>query len=224
MIFAAYAVLVLAQAQASPIMIVDLRPQLKSYGLPPRSQGPRPTCSVFTTVAAIEYAYAKKMGKGTPLSVEYLNWAGDNIINDHGNDGAFFHNVLAGFDKYGICPESLMPYKHPYDPARAPSAAALVSANTILNLGLKTQWIKRWNMNRPMSERQFQMILDALRKGYPVAAGSDHSRLLVGFSMDANQPGGGTFVSKDSGLGGYGEVTFEFVKTRVYDAFFVTEK
>ena len=37
---------------------IDLRPQFLARGLPPRHQGSRPTCSIFTTVAAIEYALA----------------------------------------------------------------------------------------------------------------------------------------------------------------------
>lgn len=208
---------ILHQQPVTPTWEIDLRPQLERWNLKPRSQGSRPTCSVFTTVAAIEYAYAKKRGKGVELSVEYLDWAGDNVINNHANDGAFFHNALAGFEKFGICPEKDMPYQAEYDGSRIPDKNATSDAQGIANLGLKTHWIKRWDNTKPMTENQFQAVLKTLKDGYPVAAGSDHSRLLIGYRTSD----GGTFETKDSGIGGYGEVPFEFVKSHVYDAFWV---
>src|SRR5690349_13877171 len=74
---------------------VDLRPELDKLGLGPRSQGSRPTCSVFTTEAALEFALAKKTGHGVVLSVEYLNWASNDVMKD-ATDGGFFHDLLKG--------------------------------------------------------------------------------------------------------------------------------
>src|SRR6266536_284607 len=54
---------------------VDLRPQLLRWGLAPRCQGPRGTCSVFTVVGALEYAAASARQQGRRLSVEFLMWA-----------------------------------------------------------------------------------------------------------------------------------------------------
>lgn len=54
---------------------VDLRPLFDRWDLPPRAQGDRNTCSVFAVTGAIEFALAEKQGRGTRLSVEFLNWA-----------------------------------------------------------------------------------------------------------------------------------------------------
>ena len=64
-------------------------------------------------------------------------------------------------------------------------------------------------------------IRQTLAKGWPVCAGSDHSRLLVGYVDDAKQPGGGKFITRDSGLGDYGEVTYDWTRRHVYDLFWV---
>ena len=60
-----------------------------------------------------------------------------------------------------------------------------------------------------------------LAKGYPVAAGSSHSRLLVGYADDPGQPGGGFFLTKDSGKAAFDLVTYDFAKTKVGDVFWV---
>ncbi len=45
--------------------------------------------------------------------------------------------------------------------------------------------------------------------------------LLVGYADDAAKPGGGAFLTLDSAVGGWSEVDYSFVKTRVNDAFVV---
>ena len=64
-------------------------------------------------------------------------------------------------------------------------------------------------------------IKAVLAIGYPVGAGAEHSRLLVGYHDDLKQPGGGVFFTKDSGSGKFDEVTYQFVKTKVGDVFWV---
>ena len=59
------------------------------------------------------------------------------------------------------------------------------------------------------------------RTSYPVAAGAEHSRLLVGHRDDPKRPCGGMFFTKDSGTGKCEEVTYHFVKTKVGDVFWV---
>ncbi len=81
--------------------------------------------------------------------------------------------------------------------------------------------ICRWSPTQGLSDAQFAEIKRVLAAGWPVAAGSDHSRLLVGYRDDATAPGGGVFSTKDSGVGRFDEVSYEFVKTRVADAFWV---
>ena len=72
-----------------------------------------------------------------------------------------------------------------------------------------------------MTDKQFGEIRRTLATGWPVCAGSDRSRLLVGDVHDAKQPGGGKFMTRDSGLGSYGEVTYEWLRNHAYDLFWV---
>ncbi len=92
----------------------DLRSELRERGLWPVRQGRRGTCSVFTTASALELAFSRYTGKNVRLSVEYLNWAA-NQVTGHPSDGQYFHNCLAGFDKYGICYNADMPYARTFD-------------------------------------------------------------------------------------------------------------
>jgi hypothetical protein len=201
---------------------VDLRPQFEDYGLGPRRQGRRNTCSVFTTVAAMEFALAKQSGKGEPLSVEYLNWACNQVINNKSQDrGQFFHHLLKAYDEYGICTESEMPYARRFAPELAPSDEAKQQAKEISDKGFKIHWIKRWRSGSGLNDKQFAQAKEVLASGLPVASGASHSRLLVGYSDDPEQPGGGIFYTKDSGSGKFSQVNYEFAKTKMNDAFWV---
>ena len=200
----------------------DLRPQFKTWNLLPKSQRKRNTCSVFTTTAALEFAASKHYGKGTRLSVEYLNWACNQVIHNETVDrGQFFRDLLKGFEKYGICLEADMPYKDRFDPQLKPSEAAIESAKQIESLGLIVHWVKQWNSKPGVTDKHLLEIKKVLAKGYPMAAGANHSRLLVGYRDDAHQAGGGTFLTKDSGAGAFKTVTYEFVKDNVRDLFWV---
>jgi C1A family cysteine protease len=212
-----------ASAPAMPDK-VDLRPRFKEFDLPPRPQGARGTCSIFTTTEAIEFALAVKTGKGERLSPEYLNWAGSQIIG-RPTDGNFFHNALAGFEKFGICSEASMPYQKAYDPANKPAADAEKEAAEIREQSKGTMavhWIVPWTANHfGVDDNQFAEIKRVLASGYPVAAGSGHSRLLVGYRDDQGAAGGGMFITEDSALNRFDQVTYEFVRKQVADVFWV---
>lgn len=201
---------------------VDLRPQLSKFGLMPRSQGHRNTCSVIVTAAALEFALSKHLGKGTGLSPEYLNWACNQVINNRTEDrGQFFHDLLKGFDKYGTCLESEMPYLDRFDPNYKPSEKAIKSAEEVKAKGFKVHWINPWSPKLGLTDEQLIEIGRTLARGYPVAAGASHSRLLVGYQDDPGQPGGGVFLAKDSAAAAYTTVTYQFVKENVADVFWV---
>jgi len=201
-------------------LIVDLRPMFKEFGLEPRSQGKRNTCSVFVTTWALEFALAKNLGKGVPLSVEYLNWACNQVINNRTEDrGQFFHDLLKGYDRHGVCPEQDMPYADRFDPQLEPSARAIKTAGQVRARGLKVSWINPWRPQPGLTDEHVRQIKETLAKGWPVAAGSGHSRLLVGYRDDSTQPGGGVFITKDSGAGAYTEASYDWVKTNVGDVF-----
>ena len=205
---------------------VDLRPLINRLGLTPRSQGNRPTCSVFATTWALEFAVSKQLGKDVPLSVEYLNWASNTVL-DRAEDGGFFHDLLSGFQRYGICREEDMPYADQFNPQLSPSPEARARAKRIgtwATVGLKLHWINPWQPEAGLTDVQIGQIKATLAKGWPVAAGSSHSRLLVGYRDDPRQAGGGVFVTKDSGTGTYSEVTYEFAKTKIGDVFWIESR
>lgn len=205
-------------------MEVDLRPVMLEWKLPPRPQGARGTCSIFTTCAAIEFALARATDAPVRLSPEFVNWGAGQAAG-RASDGNFFHNALAGFEKHGVCVESRMPYAEAFDADRSPSPEAMRDASAVKELvgrTLKIHWIVPWTPDRfGVDEGQFAAIQRVLADGYPVAAGSGHSRLLVGYRTDPAQPGGGIFITEDSALNRFDEVSYEFVRTQVADAFWI---
>src|SRR5690348_12337839 len=199
---------------------VDLRPVLDRFGLAPRLQGARPTCSVFTVAAALEFAVAKRQGQTPRLSVEFLNWASNKACDDS-HDGGFFSDLWKGFATYGICAETEMGYETKFKPNGQPSAVALADAKTRLALGLQLHWLKPWDVKTGLTPAAMAAIKQTLANGWPVCSGlrwpkqerwvedvlqlcpaadvrDGHSVLLVGYRDDSAQPGGGVFLFRNT--------------------------
>jgi hypothetical protein len=205
------------------ITAVDLRPEFKKWGLTPTRQGDRGTCSVFVTTSALEFAFSRYLGQPVHLSVEYLNWAGNQVTGEP-TDGHFFKDALAGFDRFGVCHAAAMPYQAKFDPRLAPSRAAREDAGKLRAVAAKEirwYWIRPLMKKQGLTDAQMQEIKGVLGKGWPVAAGSDHSRLLVGYQPDAKKQDGGVFIVKDSATGQFEEVTYQFVQSKVDDVFWI---
>ncbi len=222
---------------------VDLRPIFASRGIAQRLQYGRPTCSVFTMTGAIEYALATRQPY-SPLSVEFLNWA-SNEATKEAEDGSFFSDLWTGFSKFGICPETTMPYESKFDTNRRPSDAALKQAHEAASAGLRFHWIKPWDVNTGLTDAQFIQIKQTLAKQWPVCGGfrwpkqerwkdgvlemrppegvfDGHSVLLVGYRDDAQQPGGGVFLIRNSGKGDHdAAMSYEYVRAYMNDAAWV---
>ncbi|MCX8107246.1 MAG: hypothetical protein N3G20_00415, partial [Verrucomicrobiae bacterium] len=220
---------------------VDLRPEFDRFALKARQQEDRPTCSVFTVVGAIEFALAKCEGVTPRLSVEFLNWAANNVRGDN-NDGAFFSDLWKGFEVYGICSEDQMPYCTSFDVTRSPSATALADAKARLRSGLRLHWIKEWDVNTGLTPDQFMTIKRILGRGWPVCAGlrwpkqerwidgvlqmcgpdgvrDGHSVLFVGYRDDSRQPGGGVFIFRNTaGEGRDAMMPYDYARAYVNDA------
>ncbi|RPJ36131.1 MAG: hypothetical protein EHM35_08720, partial [Planctomycetaceae bacterium] len=202
----------------------DLRPAFKKWGLTPRVQGKRNTCSVFTVAGALEYAVASKTNRTTRFSVEFLNWASNRATRDK-HDGSFFSDLWRGFTVYGACPEQDMPYQDKFDPNRAPSEEAKGHAKQMHEAGLQLHWIKRWDPNTGLTDAQLGAIKPILHRQWPVCGGfrwpkqvkwkddvlemappegvfDGHSVLLVGYRDDSQQPGGGMFLFRNSNNNG----------------------
>jgi hypothetical protein len=231
-------------APPDTVKSVDLRPFFKKCGLELRAQGNRETCSIFVVCGAIEYAVASAEHKGTPLSVEFLNWAG-NQTGKENSDGANFAELWRGFSAHGTCPESDYPYQNKFDPADKPSEKAVAAAAKMRDLGFKFQWLKEWDASKGVNDEQFAEIKRTLAKGWPVGGGflwpkskalkwdagvlkmvprSDvidgHSVLLVGYCDDASQPGGGVFYIRNTNRKARNAaLSYEYVKAYMNDAF-----
>ena len=222
----------------------DLRPLFDQWELPRRQQGDRPTCSVFTVAGALEFAVATKQGCGERLSVEFLNWAA-NQVRRGAKDGGFFSDMWEGFSVYGICDEQQMPYQEKFNPARAPAAEVLAEAKSKLALGLKLNWIKKWDVNTGLTDEEFAGVKRRLSQGWPVCGGfrwpkeqkwvdnvlqmcaadavyDGHSVLLVGYRDDAQQPGGGVFLFRNTSRGGRdGSMPYEYARAYMNDALWI---
>ena len=85
---------------------------------------------MFATVEAVEFACAKEADMGVTLSVEFANWAA-NESTGRTDDGDFFHNVIKGVEKFGICPESAMPYETEFSGDTKPTGAATLQETEI---------------------------------------------------------------------------------------------
>jgi hypothetical protein len=203
---------------------VDLRPEFVRFGLRPRLQGSRGTCSVFASVGALEFGIARKTRKPTILSVDFLNWASNEVAGDK-DDGSFFANCLEGFRRFGLCPESSMPYHTTSDPSRVPSPEAIKKGAALrreLGDSLQVHWIlPPWNDESGLSDRAFMEVKATLARGFPVAFGSAHSILLVGFRDDSSKHGGGEFLVKDSAQPAFGIVSYAHVKEKPFDVYWI---
>lgn len=243
-LYVAWAIVVPALSKATEPESVDLRPALDCWGLPPRAQGGRPTCSVFVVTGAIEYSLADKQRQGTRLSVEFLNWASNRATRKR-VDGGFFSDLWKGFDAYGICNEDAMPYAAVFDPSQQPSSAAREHARQIQEAGLRLHWIKKWNPHKGLTDEQFVAVKETLRRRWPVCGGllwpkkaawtdgvlemaprqgvrDGHSVLLVGFRDDPDQPGGGVFLVRNSSKGPRdGAMSYEYVRAYMNDALWI---
>ncbi len=232
-------------APPSPLpAVVDLRSQFEEYGFTRSVQGPRPTCSVFTVVGALEFAIAKRQGHCERLSVEFLNWAANRACGDK-EDGGFFSDLWKGYAAYGICTRRGMPYQSKFDPAASPSAEAMADAKARLGLGLRLHWIKEWNVKTGLTDDQLLGIKRTLSQGWPVCGGlrwpkrekwvedvlqmcaadavrDGHSVLLVGCRDKADEPGGGVFIFRNtSNAGRDGFMPYAYAQAYLNDAAWV---
>ncbi len=227
-----------------PADSVDLRPAFEKWGLGPRVQGKRNTCSVFTVTGALEYAMASKTGRATRFSVEYLNWASNHTAHDI-DDGSFFSDAWTGFAVHGICPEEDMPYQEKFDAAGTPSETAKEHAGQLCEAGLRLHWIKPWDPNTGLTDVEFVAIKRVLNQQWPVCGGfrwpkkaewkddvlemrppegvfDGHSVLIVGYRDDASQPGGGAFLFRNSNNNGReGWMTYEYARAYMNDAVWI---
>jgi len=223
---------------------VDLQPQFQDFGLTARQQGNRDDCSLFAITGAVEYERARHLQKPPErLAEEFLIWAADKASGEPG-DQAMFWKAVAGLNAFGICSEERMPYGPKTNAQRRPSPQAVAEARELAERW-QVEWIKRWSVDRRLSDRQLIEIKRALADGHPVACGlrwpkdlkgsglltvpapnqvfDGHSILFVGYEDSPGKPGGGAFKFRNSdgpnwGQQGYGLISYAYAKTYANDA------
>jgi len=218
---------------------IDLTPRFAALNLPRRSQGKRPTCSVFTLAHALDYALAVASGTGVPISVEYLNWSARQG-GDGTDDGGFFSEIWSGYEAFGWCPETTFPYLAEFDSKRAPDAE-LQRAAREARLPLRLEWIKEWDPQTGVTPEQLAQTRAILAGGNPVCGGlrwprdpiwtgdvlqvcppeavfDGHSVLLVGYITDPALPGGGAFRIRNSNQPATGFLPYAYVSAYLNDA------
>jgi hypothetical protein len=199
---------------------------------------------VFTVVGALEFTRAKYGRQKGHLSVEYANWA-KNQVTSASTDGGFFHNIWRGVRSHGICDENLYSYKEKFDASAEPNEAARKNASEFLNLPITIRWIKRWNPKTGLEDSQFLEIKNALYAGWPVCAGlrwphkavrdengvllsvpenevyDGHSILFVGYQDDERIEGGGYFILRNTNNPRRNEkMSYRYARNYTNDALF----
>jgi hypothetical protein len=225
---------------------VDLVPDFEQLGFSPRRQGARDDCSLFAVTALAEFECARDANAAAPragLSPEFLIWAAHEACG-HKGDQAMFYEAVGGLNALGICSDEWMLYEQTADPQRKPSAKAMADAAS-RRARWQVHWIKRWDVQCPLSDAELGAIKSALAEGHPVACGlrwpvsmagyeilsvpppgkvrDGHSIAFVGYEDDPNKNGGGTFVFRNSdgpkwGKGGYGVMSYAYVRAYANDA------
>ena len=232
---------------SSPVELpakVDLEPAYRKLGLAPRAQGTRDTCSSFAITAVAEYEYRRAYPNDPwPLSEEFLVWAANEATGLRG-DQAMFYEALHGLNELGICRTGLLPYREKMDASTKPGKRILADAKELSNRW-KVNWIKRWNLNRTLTESEIIAIKIALANGRPIVMGlrwpkqlkgsalldvsppadvfDGHSIVLTGYEDDPKKKGSGVFFFRNSfgagwGRNGYGTMSYAYVTAYANDA------
>jgi ABC-type transport system involved in multi-copper enzyme maturation permease subunit len=161
---------------------VDLIPEFQAFGLAPEVQGERDDCSLFVITALAEFEWAKHGPRPhCSFSQEFLIWAA-NEASGSTRDQTMFYKAAHGLNSLGICNQELMPYLKRRDPRRRPSTAAQADAKGRSGRW-QVEWIRRWDVKRPVSHQELLAIKEALAAGHPVACGLRWPKSLKGFEL-----------------------------------------
>ncbi len=176
---------------------VDFRPVYQELDLSARDQGPRPSCSVFAMVSALEFQNAMAKGRPEKLSEEYLVWATARSLGisqeyaaQAGEDappiesGFSLLEVVQALRAYGIALQDQMPntYARTLLEIQPPSPEVIASARA-------RQRIAAFTLPGRVGKARVDSVLHALNNGTPVVVGVafPHPRALRGVHVLGSQ-------------------------------------
>lgn len=232
---------------------VDLRPTFRLHGLTVRNQGPRPSCSVHSIVAALEYQYAETQGKVLNLSEHYLMRATSKSIgrplleisNPRDESATFtvpqdlgfaLEHVFQAIRGYGLALEQENSRKLELDefdridevsfsPYRITGGN---SENGIQNL------IHVLNANMPVVIGTewpvgWRIQKTSLLSKQPAERGAGHAVTLVGYRCEGGNIENVKFIFRNSwgprwGAGGYGFITYGYLRKHLTSSYVVELK
>lgn len=203
---------------------IDLVDNYEDWGLEPRHQGNRGTCSVFAVTHLLDYTLASA-GMDAEISPEFLNWAADQAAG-HRQDGAFFHHILEGLATYGFVMETDRGYRQQYRPNWNPSNRLLERAAKnrewlLSTRSYKVHWIREPGVEQGMSATHLDQIIAALEQGYPVAIGGTHSICLLGYEGRGGDDDKGLFTAVDSAPGDFRKINHHYMTNEAIEAFYI---
>ncbi len=204
---------------------VDLRPKFREFELGAKSQGLRPSCSVFAVVSALEFQNAEMQGRAEKLSEEYVIWATGKVLGrtlegevDDGREvgeetrdaGYSLSEVAGAIRAYGVPLQAAMPNKRTRLVRQMEEPAA-----DVIEEARKRQQVYVHIIPGEGGVAQVRNMVVALNEGIPVVIGVawPHYLTVQRGVLDAQKPakGSGHAVTL---------VGYETATGRLEDAFF----
>jgi hypothetical protein len=203
---------------------VDLRPVFNRYHLDARQQGQRGACQVFALTGVAEYHLAKQ-GRKADLSEMFLMWAANETAETSRVDGFNQDLLIAGWQKLGICTESLQPYIAKNEPISPPTDKAKRDATALSPVDVLL--IKHWASGIGARDDHLQRVFETLQEqnpltvtlAWPVGIPGDkyldqdfmfvehaestwdksgHGTMFVGYEINKRYPGGAVFFFRNT--------------------------
>ncbi len=161
--------------------VVSMQADFARLDLGVKSQGRRPSCSVYALVSALEYQYFQLHGRAEDFSEEYLIWATRRVLGQVGRDGLSLRNaagepitdtgftlpsVAQALSIYGVALEAEMPAR-----LRPSSDPAAVPDRTLIDLSRQRRGFIIGQIPGDDTGTRLNNIVHVLNAGLPVPAG-----------------------------------------------------
>ena len=218
---------------------VDLRGAFTKYGLTVCNQK-GPLCWDYAVVGVAEYELATQRNAATRLSPGFLAWAAAETDSES-NAGSNFGRAFRGLEKFGLAPLNLGGNPNSEGRGQTPGQSTLRAAADLGRFDIR--WIRFWDNHDELSDEQRTAIETEIADGHPVAVGmrwpietkfskadayvldvperdrvfDGHCVALVGYRRDANLPGGGAFLFRNSWGEGWADHGYAWMPFALFD-------